>query len=213
MIASLRYTLVGDGTSDRALMPVMHWALLRTGTSLPLVGTWADLGGLRAGQRGMIGRLSRALALYPCDLLFVHRDAEREEPERRYEEIQNALAHLASPPPALCVVPVKMTEAWLLTDKAAIRHAADNKYGKVRLALPSVQSLEGLPDPKQKLFELLRAASEKRGRRLEQFRRDEAGRRLRVAELTEDFSSLLQLPAFRRFQDETSRLLQEQGWV
>lgn len=213
MIPSLRYTLMGDGPSDRALMPLLRWALLRTGTRLPLSGEWADPFRIAAPKRGLAGRLRLALDFYPCDLLFVHRDAERETPQRRYEEVRDALAALDAPPPVLCVVPVRMTEAWLLTDRAAICRAADNPHARVSLTLPPLSALENLPDPKQKLSELLRTASEKQGRRLEQFKRDEAARRLLVAELTDDFSPLLDLPAFRRFQDETTRLLQERGWA
>lgn len=213
MSMSLRYTLVADGTSDRALMPLLRWTLLQTGTSLPLSGEWADPRRLSAAPQGLTGRLRRALDLYPCDLLFIHRDAERQDPEMRYIECRNALADLDVPPSAVCVVPVRMTEAWLLTDEAAIRRAADNPNGRQNLLLPVPSQLEGLPDPKQKLQEMLRTASEKRGRRLEQFRRDESARRLRVAELTEDFSLLLNLPSFRRFQNETHAILREKNWL
>ena len=212
MTSALRYTLVGDGNSDRALMPLLRWTLLKAGTPLPLSGEWADPRRLSGRPQGLADRLRYALDLYPCDLLFVHRDAEKQDPKLRHSEFQAALSDLQTPPPAICVVPVRMTEAWLLTDEAAIRRAADNPNGDVSLSMPTARQLEGLPDPKQTLNELLRAASEKQGRRLLQFKRDEAARRLRVAELTDDFSPLLNLPAFRRFHDETLHLLRENGW-
>lgn len=210
MIPSLRYTLVGDGTSDRALL---RWTLLQTGTPLPLAPSWADPRRITAGSSGRAGRLRNALDLYPCDLLFVHRDAERQEPETRREEIRAALSDLSDPLPALCVVPVRMTEAWLLIEEAAIRHAADNPNGQVRLTLPALRDLENIPDPKQRLNELLRVACDLRGRRLDQFKRDEAARRVRVAEFVQDFSPLLRLPAFQRLQEETQALLREHGWL
>ncbi len=148
MIPSLRYTLVADGTSDRALMPLLRWTLLRTGTSLPLSGEWADPRRLTVRAHKLADRLRLAVDLYPCDLLFVHRDAERQEPEMRYAECREALADLDGPPPMICIVPVRMTEAWLLTDEAAIRRAADNPQGKVDLAVPVARQLESLPDPK-----------------------------------------------------------------
>lgn len=131
----------------------------------------------------------------------------------RREEIEKELSNLSTRPPALCVVPVRMTEAWLLIDEAAIRRAAGNPNGRVELTLPSLRTLENLPDPKQTLNELLRTACELRGRRLAQFRRDEAARRVRVADLVDDFSPLLHLPAFQRLQEETYSLLAAQGWL
>ena len=77
MIQSLRYTVVGDGTSDRALMPILRWLLLQSGTALPLSDNWADPRRIRAKTNKLADRLPQALDLYPCDLLFVHRDAEK----------------------------------------------------------------------------------------------------------------------------------------
>lgn len=165
------------------------------------------------GGGGLTENLRNALDLYPCDLLFVHRDADRQEPEMRRKGIEAALSGLIAPPPVLCVVPVRMTEAWLLIEEAAIRRAADNPNGDIALALPPPRDLEKLPDPKQKLNELLRVACDLRGRRLDQFKRDEATRRVRVAEFVQDFSPLLRLPAFHRLQEETRALLGEHGWL
>ncbi len=210
MISSLRYTLVGDGPSDRALLPIIRWMLLEAKTPLPLSASWADP---RRITGTLTERLRQALDLYPCDLLFVHRDAEKQEPETRREEIKAALTNLSGPPPALCVVPVRMTEAWLLVEAAAIRRAADNPNGSVTLPLPLPRELESLPDPKQKLNELLRVACDLKGRRLDQFKRDESARRVRVAEFVQDFAPLGRLPAFQRFQRETLELMSEQGWL
>ena len=213
MSSPLRYTLVGEGTSDQALLPLLRWTLLRTGTPLALAPSWADPHRIAIGGGGLADNLRNALDLYPCDLLFVHRDADRQEPEMRRKEIEEALSSLVAPPPVLCVVPVRMTEAWLLIEEAAIRRAADNPNGDIALALPPLRDLERLPDPKQKLNELLRVACDLRGRRLDQFKRDEAARRVRVAGFVQDFSPLLRLPAFHRLQEETRGLLGEHGWL
>ncbi len=213
LMSSLRYTVVGDGTSDRALMPILRWMLLQSGTPLPLSPSWADPRRLRAGAGAnrLADRLPQALDLYPCDLLFVHRDAEKEAAETRYSEITEAVSGLNAPP-TICVVPVRMTEAWLLLDEAAIRRAADNPNGRIRLELPSLKEMETIPDPKAKLNEMLRIACELSGRRLNQFKRDEARRRVQVAEFVQDFSPLLRLSAFKQLQERTYALLAEQGW-
>ena len=57
--------------------------------------------------------------MYPCDLLFVHRDAERESIEQREKEIRESLEKSAMErtPPVVRVIPVRMQEAWLLARK------------------------------------------------------------------------------------------------
>jgi hypothetical protein len=100
-----------------------------------------------------------------------------------------------------------MTEAWLLFDPVAIRLAADNPNGRVRLNLPRVREIEQVVDPKKQLADLLCIASEKSGRRLDQFKRDLAGRVHRVAEVINDFSPLRALQAFKRFEAETEGAL------
>lgn len=151
-------------------------------------------------------RLVRALQDYPCDVLFIHRDAEREPREKRLEEIRQAVT-AAGVPAFVPVVPVRMAEAWLLVDERAIRRAAGNPNGAAPLSLPRPAKLEDVPDPKKLLRECLIQASEKTGRRLQQFERDLAERAERVAELIADFSLLRQLPAFRLFETDTREVL------
>lgn len=104
-----------------------------------------------------------------------------------------------------------MTEAWLLIDEQAIRQAADNPNGSVRLKLPTVLTLELLPDPKELLNELLVEASEKTGRRLEKFRRvsELAWRRGRVTELIEDYRLLRSLGAFQVFEKHLDQIMHQ----
>lgn len=113
-------------------------------------------------------------------------DAERESRAVRQGEIETAVsASLNTVSYWIPVIPVRMTEAWLLIDERAIRQAADNPNGSVPLNLPSVSRLERFPDPKALLNELLIEASEKTGRRRAKFRRisELAWRRGRVADL------------------------------
>lgn len=151
-------------------------------------------------------RLAKAIRDYPCDVLFVHRDSEREPREKRLAEIREAVAGtevLAFIP----VVPVRMTEAWLLIDESAIRRAAGNPNGGITLPLPKVAQLEAVADPKKVLRECLIQASEKVGRRLQQFERDLPERAQRVSELITDFSPLRQLPAFRELEHDAREVL------
>lgn len=151
-------------------------------------------------------RLAKAIRDYPCHVLFVHRDSEREPREKRLEEIRQAVAG-AEIPAFVPVVPVRMTEAWLLIDESAIRRAAGNPNGEVTLPLPKVAQLEAVADPKKVLRECLIRASEKTGRRLQQFERDLSERAQRVSELITDFSPLRQLPAFQELEKDARGVL------
>jgi hypothetical protein len=58
--------------------------------------------------------------------------------------------------PVVCVIPVKMTEAWLLIDEKAIREAAGNPKGRQPLNLPKPSKTEELSDPKETLKPIFR---------------------------------------------------------
>jgi hypothetical protein len=157
----LRYTLVSDGSSDAVLLPVLTWLLREHGVVWAIQPEWADLRGLPKPPRTLVDKICHSLDLYPCDLLFIHRDAEREPREIRIKEIEDALhtVRKSQDVPAVCVIPVRMTEAWLLFDEVAIRSAAGNLSRSVALEFPSLKQIEDLTDPKERLHELLRQAS------------------------------------------------------
>lgn len=181
--------------------------------SLPIQAEYADLRLLRNPPRGLAERIELSVELYPCDLLFVHRDAERATIEHRRSEITAALEDSRTTLPAVCVVPVRMQEAWLLIDEAALRHASDNPNGTVPLNLPDVQRLEHLPNPKRLLHDLMRQASGLHGRRLRSFNRRLHGYRYGVADRIHDFSPLYRLAAFRRLVAEVKHVVAANGWT
>ncbi|HET6427715.1 MAG TPA: hypothetical protein VFJ30_04855 [Phycisphaerae bacterium] len=152
-------------------------------------------------------RIGLALDLYPCDILVVHRDAERDPLEARIKEVADALARaMDTPVPHVIAVPVRMTEAWLLIDEAAIRHAAGNPGGTIPLHLPPTRGLESLPNPKAVLVSLLRSASELSGRRLSKLRSLSLVSRVSVN--IPDFSALTHLPAFSAMSQSVDRALE-----
>ncbi len=204
----LRFTLVADGSSDRALVPVLRWLLRQHCEGVPVQPAFSDLRRLLKPPRKLAERIERSIELYPCDLLFVHRDAETKPIDEREEEIRGSLEESASGRtlPVICVVPVRMQEAWLLIDESALRTAAGNPAGRRPLEMPGVGTLEDLPDPKQVLHALLRQASELTGRRLRQFNRDLGGRASQVAERIDDFGPLRELAAFQRLECQVQEL-------
>jgi hypothetical protein len=205
----LTFTLVSDGSSDRALIPVLSW-LLRQHSTRDFVRQWADLRQLRQPARSLSEKIERALILYPCDLLFIHRDAEGESRDVRVAEIQGHLVQSAPGHPAVCVVPVRMQEAWLLFNEAVIRLAADNPRGRMLLELPSLERLEDVADPKDLLWKSLVTASGLRPGRRHRFL--PAARTHRVAELIEDFSPLRKLSAFQALEEDVKTTIAERHW-
>lgn len=202
----VRLTLVADGPFDSALLPILVHTLHRDASVSEIDYTFAHPQKLPPASDGLARRVDAALALYPANLLVVHRDAERESLGVRRKEIDRELKRLSSVlPPWAAAIPVRMTEAWLLFDIAAIRRAAGNPRGTMPLRLPRIQDLETIPDPKRVLHEALTTASGRSGRALSKFNVREAA--TRVAELIDDFSPLGVLPAYQQLQGEIASAL------
>jgi hypothetical protein len=198
-------TLVTDGSSDVVLVRILQWLFAQL-TQAEIQLRWADLRVLRAPPRTLKDRLDAATEMYPCQLLFVHRDAENQEPDARYAEILTANV---TGLPHVCVVPVRMQEAWLLHDEAALREASGRPSGSNPLDLPPASKWERLPDPKGLLHDALRQASGATGRRAKQFNPARAAHRL--ADLIADWSPLEALPGFQRLKKDTKAAFSRLG--
>lgn len=205
----LSYTLLGDGRSDRVLDFPIRWALRSIGVPVER-GEWADLSGASPKPSTLTDRARIAIELYPADLLFVHRDAENGDFEDRIAEIRDAVATVTSR--YVAIVPVRMTEAWLLHDVDAIRRASGNPNGKVDLSLPPISKLQKIPNPKLVLEEALLKASELGASRLKKKKKDFPQMRHRVAELIRDFGPLRELPAFMSFVDDLRTAVKALGY-
>ena len=206
----IRYTLLADGSSDRALFPILSWLLYQYCSEYAVQGQWADLGRLPRPPKELSEKIRTCVELYRCDLLFVHRDAEGVSRQKRVNEIRRALRDTPHPP-AVCVVPVRMTEAWLLSDEMAIRKAAANPHGRQPLQLPDIKRIEKLPNPKLILYDLLRLASGTANkRRLKALAVNSMV--FRVPRFTTSFVRLRELSAFKDFEKELSEIVIEQNW-
>jgi hypothetical protein len=197
-VRELTYTLVTDGSSDASLKRVLEW-LLRAN---------------RVDCAIQEQRISKAAELYPCEPLFIHRDAEGEPREARRNEIEAAVQAATFDgglaPVWISVIPVRMQEAWFLFDEMAIRQAVGNPSGRVALPLPPLDKCEDLADPKARLYEIFREASELGAGRRAKLR--VAMMTLRIAEYIEDFSRLRSLPAFAALEQELQEAIGRHGW-
>ncbi len=197
-----RATLLTDGSSDAALSPILEWLWAQHRPDELIEIQYAEMSATRLDTLELPVRLCAAIDLYPCDILFIHRDAEKERPLRRYEEILAAVDSLEvkARPASVCVVPVRMSEAWMLFDEKAIRTAADNPNGTMPLLLPGASKVEGLSDPKAVLHQLLIEASGLPPQRRGRFK--SAKHAFLVTKHIRDFTPLRQLPAFRKLEED-----------
>ena len=204
---TLPATLVTDGPSDRVIEPILRW-LMRQLTTTEFEIRWADLRGLSRKPSNLAEKLAVAMQEYPCRLLFVHRDAEGQNPQVRYAEIDKAVDSTAGIS-HVGVVPVRMQEAWLLHDETALREAAGRPSGTEDLGLPPPHRWEKLPDPKRVLHEALRTANGAKGRRARSFKPGRAAHRM--ANLITDWTPLRALAAFAQLEADTRTALADLG--
>lgn len=193
-------TLVTDGSSDKLLKPLIE-LLFDEHTDLPYQVNCAE--GLPPVAAGLKSRIESALELFPCDFLFVHRDDEGVGFKVRQQEIERSWPSEVQKTALICVVPVRMTEAWLITNADPIRLAVNNPQGKDDLKLPSTKDIESSPDPKEILFAALEIASGLNARRRAKFNPHRF--RHRVSELIEDLAPLRSLSSFKHLEAQVKK--------
>ncbi len=103
----------------------------------------------------------------------------------------------------ICVIPVRMTEAWLIANAKPIRLAVGNPNGAEVLDLPTFKDIESSPDPKEILFAALKTACGRNARRQARF--NPHGYRHRVSELTEDLAPLRRLASFKHLEAQVKK--------
>ena len=188
MTRQLAYAVVADGDTDRLLVPIIQWAVHRLDPGVEI---------LEPEFRKRKGGIAAFLAAYQTGarLIFAHRDAETATLDERLHEFDPVTRQDIVP-----VIPVRMSEAWLLFDGPAIARAAGKP--SARVPVPDVARIENLPNPKGVLDDLLvQAAGAPTGRRGRNFKSSIAARRANVAGYITDYSPLEHLPAFRSFQE------------
>lgn len=209
----LRFTLVSEGTTDESLVPILQWAVQEQDV-LVAEGYFARWDLLPKRPSTVAEKIVAGLSLQECDLLFVHRDADNEDPTSRREEFKRALFEARASGefsvPAVPVIPIQETEAWLLLDENAIRRAANNPSGKNDLSLPARHHIEQIKDPNAELKRALRQATEYGPRRLKKFDPDSA--MMRIVNHMSDFKPLRQLAAFRQLEADLAAL-HANGWL
>jgi len=204
----ISYTLIADGSSDKSLLPIIDWAIkqhLGSAVDYELNRYWADLSFLEIRPCELKDRIKQAFRYYPSDFIVVHRDAERESPQSRINEIRSGVADSELGIAVAPVIPIRMLEAWLLIDENAIRNTSGNDRSEVNLDLPDASRLEGIADPKRLLFDKIKLASGLKGRNLDRLNLYKC--RSQLSMYIEDFSTLRRLSAFVGFENSLHTVL------
>jgi Domain of unknown function (DUF4276) len=205
-VSELRFTLVAEGPTDRRLIPILSW-LLQRHSNRAISANWADLSIADEPRSTLREKIGSAFSLYPCDLMFIHRDADNGTRIARVNEVTTAQLGIL-PVPFVPVIPVRMQETWLVVDEHAIRNSANNPRGRASLGLPARAVVEKQADPKRTLRLALQRASELSGRHLHRFNCNSAANR--VAEIM-DCTLLRGLSAFDALEQEIQAVLTANG--
>ena len=207
----MRFLLLCEGASDKALVPHLRQLLSHCGAA-EVVGTAVALAHVRdpgEGGGSVLARKLRAIlsAASEFDVLFVHRDADSAGIEERSREIAEAARDSESEAARITVIPVRTTEAWILLDEDAIRRVAGNPSGRQPLNLPRPSRVERATDPKTILESALAAASGDQGHRLRKFRKKFGRHRRILLEQLPVGGALAEVPAWVRLRQAVSDLV------
>lgn len=206
---TMRALFLADGPSDLPLATHLEALCAENGREVQV--TPIDPRHLSAGGRTVEGRLRIVLAQdVDPDLVFIHRDAEAQGPEQRVAEV-HAGATAAGVPlkKVVPVVPVRMTEAWLVLDEAEIRRVAGRPASSNVLGLPPIGTVETIPDPKALLQEALMKAGAPSGRRRRrQFERDFGQHRALLLQRLDLGGPINQLSAWQRLKGNIALALE-----
>lgn len=212
MLKELKITLISDGSSDATLLQVIKWSITQLYPELPVECKYADFRNLKYKIRtgDIATRIKVADKLFPFDLCFYHRDAESNDTKRIVKQRKSEIReHIPTEyeNKVVCLIPVRMMEAWLLIDEMAIKSAANNSNYTQRLSMPSLRQIETLSDPKNTLHSLLKEAKNSSKRRLKSFNIEAAVHD--VSTYIEDFSPLKSLQSFQIFEEDLKSTLDQ----
>ena len=196
---TLRVLFLGEGTSDSGI--TVHIQRIATECGVEVVITDPQIERLdRPSTKTVAGKLRAVKDIGGVyDLVVVHRDGDRAGRKARVAEIEKAVTEVMPGAVHAPVVPIRMTEAWLLLDERQIRQVAGNPNGKIELRLPAVRKVESIPDPKALLRETLCRASGLNGRRLDKFKQRFPHHRRQLLERIDPAGLIAEVPSWCDF--------------
>ena len=162
-----------------------------------------------------------ALAAHGHHLLLVHADADARSREAAWSErIEPGMVRAleaSNEGAKVCdkivpVIPVRMTESWMLADPAMLISVIGTRISLNDLSLPTSPSqVERITHPKDKLGEVVKIALKGRSRRRRRERN--IGRLYEPLARRIDLDRLERVPAFRKFRTDLTQVLRELHFI
>lgn len=204
---SIRVVYLCEGSSDEGI--AFHIEQIAAERGVDIVLSIPDFRLLPGHVEKTIAGKLRAIQLLGgnYDLAIIHRDADRDGTAARRMEITKAISEVCPDMDFVCLIPVTMTEAWLLLDEEAIRQVAENPKGRMNLSLPRAAHVENIADPKERLKETLALASDLSGRRLRDFQKRFSQNRRRLLEQLDRNGRVADVPSWQSFRKELEEAL------
>jgi hypothetical protein len=203
-VIKARALLLADGSSDGPLGTHAAAIARLHGVALDVVAP--EFGRMdKPPGRAVKQRLERMLRIdRDFDVLLVHRDCENDTVANRENEIFSGVHDCGVDWSVVPIVPIRMTEAWLLLDEDAIRVVAGRPSGGESLDLPRLSQIESMPDPKARLQAALEVACGLSGRHLRKFKRDFPAHRRQLLERLDRAGGVRQLKAWQALEKDTA---------
>lgn len=192
----INFIFLCEGSSDSPLADHISKMIVDRGAHEAVAIPIYDKGDL-------VDRLKRNLNSNPdIDLILIHRDSDNAGRAQRINEINSALRLANISLPTVPVIPVTMTESWLLVNERAIRKAARKPRGKNKLGIPKINNLESVRDPKARLKQALMEASGLSGRKKNDFAKQFFNCRRVIFQELDINGDVNQLKSWRFFVDD-----------
>lgn len=196
---TIRVLFLREGTSDNGIVGHIEIIAGRVGKAVAISNPPFDEQDVPVGN-AVADKLRAAIKLGGAyDLIVVHRDADNASVGARTTEISDAVNGASPGSRFVPVIPVRMTETWLLTNEHEIRRVAGKPNGRAPLNLPPVRRLEAVANPKQMLRRALATASEATGRRLSSLEARFSQNRRQLFERLDPDGPVRNLPSWRHF--------------
>lgn len=203
----IHISYICEGSSDRSLLGHLEDVLVELGAT-EVSGDCPDFSRLNKPPKTLSEKIKAVVnsGMRKPDIICVHRDADKFEPEVRRTEIYKAAEGVCQEDIIVPVVPVRAIEAWLLVDADRIKLAAGVSENYQFQNFPKIHQIENLPNPKKTLFDNLLDASGLIGRRRDKYDRFSA--RHYLLQSISSSMNLERLTSYRAMKSDMSRAFQ-----
>ncbi len=202
----MRYILWSEGTGDRGLCRVLNWLLVQNDVYEPEF--------ISENHRNY-AKLSDLMRVEYGHLLVIHKDADSKEeidgkgPKTRRDLVEKWISETEVVlPPVVIVIPVQMTESWLLICERTLREWGRLRKGKACPILPA--DVESQGKTKEKLKRIM---EEIQGDSMtwEDFSMSKDDLWRTMERVHQGFSVLDSIPSYRRLRDDVAQVVKQNG--